>query len=232
MKHHALKLLTAGFAMLSVSAFAELVVIEMRGEQIIHDRTNNLYWYRDLPDMLEMTKADQRAFIQRLNAHNYAGQDDWAFATLAQMTAMMASMSEGAASVGDAVVRRWPVEADQYFVATQYIDAEAQRESLPVGSHWLFCGRTADELVMREDLINEPPYFTEHEKFGEGQYHFPLFDYFGDEVITEGVFDVIMYDLDVNYMADDEFTSPAPRATDPTSNMPPLDCAAWVVATP
>ena len=44
--------------------------------------------------------------------------------------------------------------------------------------------------------------------------------------------DMIMYDDDINDMADEEFTSPAPRSTDPTSNMPPLDCAAWVVATP
>lgn len=32
---------------------------------------------------------------------------------------------------------------------------------------------------------------------------------------------MIMYDYDVNFMADDATTSPAPR---PTSDMPPLPC--------
>ena len=210
MKRYTFQLLVVCLAILSANATARLAVVDLHGETVIHDQENNRYWYRDLPDMLGMTKADQRRFIEGLNERNYAGHNNWAFATLAQITAMMDSMADGAERVGDAVVRRWPVQADQYFVATQYIDAEAQRENLPVGSHWLYCGRTADERVVREDLITEPPYYTEHEKFGEGQYHFPLFDYFGDDVVTEGVFDMIMYDYDVNYMADDEFTSPAP----------------------
>ncbi len=221
---------TVALAALPAASFAEVETVRQDGATVVRDIGTGAYWFRDLPAMLDMTKDEQREFIEELNRSGYAGRSNWAFATLAQVTTMMDSMAEGSNRSGDAVVMRWPVAADRYFVATQYIDADAQRDELPVGSHWLYCGRTADELVTREDLIHEPPYYVESEQFGEGQYHFPLFDYFGDQVYTEGVFDTIMYDYDVNYMDDAAVTSPAPRSTDPTSSMPPLQCSAWVVS--
>ena len=55
----------------------------------------------------------------------------------------------------------WPVYPNRYFEATQFINGESLGETLSIGDHHLYCGRTADEETSREDLINEPPYYAE-----------------------------------------------------------------------
>jgi len=222
----------SSIAMLAIPilAQADLRAESIADDPIVFDITNDQYWYPLMSSMIQMTKDQQESTIRELNDANFAGKSNWRFATFGEVIALVESMIEGANQSYDDPNHAWPVYPNKYFEATQFITGEDQPEPLLIGDHHLYCGRTFDEKTIREDLINEPPYFAESLQFGEGQYHFSQFDHLPEEPFTVGTLDTIMYGYHVNFMANDALTSPAPKSTYPGSSVSTLECGAWITS--
>ena len=189
-----------------------LFLTEIDGDEVVYDGKNGILWYPHLQDMLQMTKAEQQGFIDQLNADEYGKRTDWHFATLEQMIALGMSVCEGATQImgngppAGSPVQFTPVHLENYFEYTQYFPSAG-----PFPEHYLTMGRTADEWALRQD-----PDGTVDVRYGEGQYHFPqLAD-------PTGELNILMFDDDVNYVADDATTSPMMGMDQ--------ECSAWVVS--
>ena len=178
-------------------------------DAIVVDRSTGISWYPHLERLAGKTKAEQRAYIDNLNSARYAGSSQWRFASFAEVRALMDSVTFGFEEETrhrETAYVRSPVRPDRYFEPS-YINDEMQQH--------MFCGRTADEWALREDLDESAEI-----RFGEANYHFPWF-YESEQV---------MFDDDLNFIADDARAAPPPRQNGkPVTTGGDWGCGAWVV---
>lgn len=185
------------------------------GDRVVYDTVNDVYFYPLMTKMLGMTKDQQQAYIDGLNAGAYATITDWHFANLEQMMALGMSASLDAqqlmgTTVSEGPVQFAPVRLDRYFEYTEHI---AGVGGFP--EHYLTMGRTA---VEDEAVPVQMPSGAINWLMGSGQYHFPQL--LNPET---GKLEILMFDNDLNYVHNDATTSPMMGMNQ--------QCSAWVVST-
>jgi hypothetical protein len=115
-------------------ATAALTLEDIGGDGVVHDTTNDVYWFPFLTEMLNMPKAEQANFIAGLNAGAYGGGTDWRFATHSDVMDLMESMTGQTANpVGFTLS---PVDTTDWFEPTTTVDPR------------FTAGRTVEDLAM------------------------------------------------------------------------------------
>jgi hypothetical protein len=136
-----------------------MLIIEIGGEKVVYEVINSQFWYPYLTDMVNMTRAEQQAFINQLNTDAYGGITDWHFASWHQTTGLKFSLARMATDtvlpwdfgaplepqLEDRTVSSpylaWEVYSDEFFTFTGFREAP----SYSGGSDCrVYNGRTAD----------------------------------------------------------------------------------------
>ena len=201
-----------------------LSIMETSGKKIVYDAKNFKYWYRDLTDMVGMTKAQQQAYIDQLNANAYAGKRNWHFANYDQMMGLRESLAgmapnlieyefpgtpPGTPRTVSSPFLAWPVHPDQFFTPTAVITFGGAWETMPIE---VFNGRV-DGWALRRDGWTDPP--DVDWRYGEADDHFMV-----HSLMTPGdPYATMMFNADVHYLPDDA-----------TYHAMLGDVGAWVVA--
>jgi len=204
-----------------------LSIMETSGKKIVYDAKNFKYWYRDLTDMVGMTKAQQQAYIDQLNATAYAGKRNWHFANYDQMMGLRESLAgmapnlieyefpgtpPGTPRTVSSPFLAWPIHPDQFFTPTAVITLPSfggAWETMPIE---VFNGRV-DGWALRRDGWTDPP--DVDWRYGEADDHFMV-----HSLMTPGdPYATMMFNADVHYLPDDA-----------TYHAMLGDVGAWVVA--
>ncbi|MFC1969843.1 hypothetical protein ACFLVV_01335 [Chloroflexota bacterium] len=197
---------------------SQVSVIYVCGDKLVYDAVNDVYFYPHLLNMLSMTKPQQQAYADQLNADAYGQITDWHFANLGQMMGLLESMT-GQIIEHPGPNHAYGMNTDMYFPVTDITQPFLPGD--PRQFAWTM-GRTIDEAGAYIELPTGMPYpggeFVESSWSGdvyltriptEGQYH-----WVGTESLT--------FDDDLNWIADDAFTSPMIGV--------PTKCSAWYVS--
>lgn len=224
-----------------------LSIIERYGEKLVYDANNGKYWYHDLMDMVGMTKAEQQAYIDQLNADAYAGRMNWRFANINELMALGWSMTQYATVVPD------PSETPPWRVYGfdpdhEPIDFFPFQEAFTMGANQMnvIIARPADEYGVKIEIrgIDPADYLSTHpgaiqDPSGaspsqlltgytppagapmDGEYHYAYNT--GDPSSN-----MMMFDNDHNWGRDNSEKVHAVFGPDQCSEV--WDCSAWVVS--
>jgi hypothetical protein len=196
------------------AATAALSIQWIGDDMVVYDEINGTYWYPHLNNLTEMNKDDQLWYIyEELNGKAYAGIIDWHLASLAQMKALMASMTGQ------------PLLADQ--VNTAVCDPTQWFPQTDLNVNCTM-GRTKDEYAKREDPNAEEPWIPTVDPwvYGEGAYLWFAFPDGTPDGLPPGS---ITFGDGLNWIPNDATQAPAPHAPG-TPPGPPIECSAWVVS--
>ncbi len=189
------------------------------GDRVVYDPTNDVYWYPLMTNTIGMTKEQQLAFIDQLNAEAYSTITDWKLANLEQMKNLMESMT-GQSLIPDQV-NNAICDPSQWFEVT-----DPNRNCT--------MGRTIDEWAKREDPATEEPWLpTVHESvYGQGEYHWFVFPdgMYGPDGTLMFPAGSIIFDDDLNFIADDDLAGPSPHRPGFAPETPYIECGAWIIS--
>lgn len=205
-----------------------LFVIEIGVDKVVYDETNGTYWYPHLPNMIQMTKAQQQDYIDQLNTDAYGGVTDWHFANYDQMMGLRESLAgmapnlieyefpgtpPGTPRTVSSPFLAYPIHPDQLFTPTAVITIPffgGVWETMPIQ---VFNGRVDDGWAWRRDGWTDPP--DVDWRYGEADDHFMV-----HSLMTTGdPYATMMFNADVHYLPDDA-----------TYNDMVGDVGAWVVS--
>ena len=191
---------------ISNPAVAALTNIYNRGQHVVYDCTNDLYWYPYLTDTVGMTRPGQEGFIAGLNAACYAGIKNWEMADYDHLIGLRASLS----SMGDTLIEyafpgteglprdasspylAWPVHADQFFTPTNLTTIPLLFGDTLIQ---VFNGRIADCWAWRNNGDGNPATWS----YGEADDHFVVHSF-----MTSNEFATMTFNYDVHYLQDDD----------------------------
>jgi hypothetical protein len=196
---------------------SQVFVMYVCGDKLVYDAVNDVYFYPHLLNMLSMNKTQQQDYCDQLNANAYGQITDWHFANLKQMMGLLESMT------GQTIEHPGPnldynLDTTLYFPVTGTVWHPSINKTL----EWTM-GRTTEEAGVYIELPYGQPYpqgeFVETSWSGdvylsgiptEGQYHWAISETY------------VMFDDDLNWVADDAFTAPMIGQ--------PIPCSAWFVS--
>ena len=194
---------------------SQVFVMYVCGDRLVYDAGNDVYFYPHLLNMLNMTKPEQQAYADQLNADAYGQITDWHFANLEQMMGLLESMT-GQIIEHPGPNHAYGMNTEMYFPVTDIVMYPHLGRSIA----WTM-GRTIDEAGVYIEVpynMTYPGEFVETSWSGdvymtvvptEGQYHWA------------GSVDVT-FDDDLNWVDDNEVTAPMIGQ--------PVNCSAWFVS--